>query len=53
MAHIAHGPGTGIGTPLTSYYTTNVHPLGTGACDYFNKSDEDEEVSNDGLGGDA
>lgn len=35
MVNIAHGPDTGIGIPLISHYTTAVHPLGSGACDYF------------------
>lgn len=35
MVQIAHGPDSGLGISLLSLYTTNVHPLGSGACDYF------------------
>lgn len=35
MVHIADGPEAGLGIPLISNYTTAVHPLGSGACDYF------------------
>lgn len=35
MMQVAHGPESGLGIPLISNYTTSVHALGSGFCDYF------------------